>query len=475
MENQKLHTITEYQGFFCSSDSAKAASKYRPLEKTQFNQLKEFVLENNGKNKGADGDEFQEDDGDERPPLMKLSSSNGYGEVLTAKNYVGVIAMKDGTQYEILPKIFSEPAPDAPEDVKKAGIEKTKDVFLRMLRTVQGIPFVKCSKTYVSVRSMSMLDLFVRSFIDDVFQLVKRGLKSSYVRRTGNEHFFKGKLVCSEQIKRNCIHKERFFISYDDFCLDRPENRLIKSTLSSLRRIPTGEKNRHDIAVLNAMFDEIGESKNVDADFAKSASDRSVADYTDVLAWCRVFLKNQSFTTFSGKSVAFAFLFPMEKVFESYVGQMLRRQLGSDFDIRLQDTGKYLFYKPKGCFALKPDIVLRDKSSKEVTILDTKWKRLTTDSSKNYGISQSDMYQMYAYGHKYQSRQVILLYPLTEETRRLYDKYEIFEREGKGIMYYDENDKIGKGGYVCVKVRLVDLWDQDDLDIQRIAPSFCVR
>ncbi len=46
--------------------------------------------------------------------------------------------------------------------------------------------------------------------------------------------------------------------------------------------------------------------------------------------------------------------------------------------------------------------------------MDTKWKVLSADKA-NYGISQADMYQMYAYQKKYISENVTLLYPLTEK------------------------------------------------------------
>ena len=47
--------------------------------------------------------------------------------------------------------------------------------------------------------------------------------------------------------------------------------------------------------------------------------------------------------------------------------------------------------------------------------MDTKWKRLIDDPNKNYGISQSDMYQMYAYSKKYRANDIWLLYPETKE------------------------------------------------------------
>lgn len=71
--------------------------------------------------------------------------------------------------------------------------------------------------------------------------------------------------------------------------------------------------------------------------------------------------------------------------------------------------------EPKKQFALRPDIVIR-KGDKTV-ILDTKWKRLYKSEKNNYGISQEDMYQMYAYSKKYKTSEVWLLYPLNEDMR----------------------------------------------------------
>ena len=66
--------------------------------------------------------------------------------------------------------------------------------------------------------------------------------------------------------------------------------------------------------------------------------------------------------------------------------------------------------EPKKQFALRPDIVIR-KGDKTV-ILDTKWKRLYKSEKNNYGISQEDMYQMYAYSKKYGTSEIWLLYPV---------------------------------------------------------------
>ena len=101
----------------------------------------------------------------------------------------------------------------------------------------------------------------------------------------------------------------------------------------------------------------------------------------------------------------------MERIFESYVAAVLRRHLDSkQYRVHVQAKGKYLFELPQKQFALRPDLVIEDLNSGEKTVLDTKWK-LLSPQWHNYGISQTDMYQMYTYQKEYQAKQTVLLYP----------------------------------------------------------------
>lgn len=49
--------------------------------------------------------------------------------------------------------------------------------------------------------------------------------------------------------------------------------------------------------------------------------------------------------------------------------------------------------------------------------MDTKWKSLKNNERANYGISQSDMYQMYAYSKKYETSDIWMLYPMNDEMK----------------------------------------------------------
>ena len=134
------------------------------------------------------------------------------------------------------------------------------------------------------------------------------------------------------------------------------------------------------------------------------------------MQWSKVFLMNKSFTTFSGKNQSRALLFPMESVYESYVAQNIKKVMEPDgWNVSTQDKGHYLFMEPRKQFSLRPDIVLEKDG--RVVVMDTKWKKLIDSERKNYGISQADMYQMYAYSKKYETPEIWLLYPINDEMR----------------------------------------------------------
>lgn len=379
---------------FGSFISGKEIDGYKTLPPHTFQQLREFILTNRSK----DTDALE---------IMSLSARKGIGEVITAKNYVGIITLHDGTTIEILPKIHS-----AVED--DANGTRTKRLLIDMLKTLRDSPYKNLQTSSVNIEKMNIFEVFIRMFVDEVFFIVKRGLKCSYETIEENATFFKGKMKFSQQIKFNHSHKERSYVEYDAYTVNRPENRLLKATLLYLYKHSASSRNKNDIKTLLNIFSEVEASTDYKSDFEKYVPDRNMKDYTTALLWSRVFLMGKSFTSFSGSEVALALLFPMETLFESYIAALLKKHLTPmEYSVSAQDKSYHLFDDPKR-FAMRPDIVIRRKSDGAIFVMDTKWKVLS-DSKANYGISQADMYQMYVYQKKYGAEYITLLYPKTEK------------------------------------------------------------
>lgn len=372
-------------------------NQYRYLDKDTFADLIEFIH-------AFDSDEEESDVLD----FIKIGYKRNVGETVTFKNYVGLIQMKNNYQIQVLPKI----------DFASGEQDQTKQIFLRMLRSMKDFPSKVFSNANLKIDRMNLYEIFINMYLQEVRQLVKHGLKSAYVGVKDNLTVYKGKLMVNEHIKHNMAHQERFYVGYDEYQMNRAENRLVKSTLLKLQKITTSAENAKAIRQLLTSFELIEPSTNYDKDFSKVVIDRNTRDYEMLMKWSKVFLKNKSFTTFSGTESARALLFPMEKVFESYVAQNMKKVFGrAGWNVSAQDKGHYLFNTLNGethrKFALRPDLVVtRDDDS--VVILDTKWKNLINDRRANYGISQADMYQMYAYSKKYNTSEIWLLYPVND-------------------------------------------------------------
>ena len=298
--------------------------------------------------------------------FMNISYKRNVGNIISVKNYVGLIQTKKGDQLHILPKIHFRNDLDSDNS-------KTKSIFTKMLKSIKNFPGKVFDVANIKVDQMNIYEIFINMYLKEVMVLVKKGIKSDYISLEDNLKFYKGKLLINKHIKNNMVHGERFFVTYDDFNCNRVENRLIKSTLLKLQKLTTSAQNLKEINQLLTAFELVKPSLNYTFDFLNIKKDRSSKDYNLLLQWSKVFLLNKSFTTFSGKNDSKSILFPMELLFESYVAKHIKKVLEpAGWEIHIQDKRYYMFDEPRKQFALKPDIVCIKEN--RTIIVDTKWK-----------------------------------------------------------------------------------------------------
>ena len=308
-----------------------------------------------------------------------------------------------------------------------------------MLKTLKNSPFKQSHISNLKTQNAHLLEIFVIMFLNELETLIKKGLKSDYIECEQNRKFLKGKLLFTQNLKHNFAHKERFFTASDEFTGDIAPNRLIKSTLLLLSTRPFSTKTR--IMQSRFVFDEISPSQNYDKDFAKCVNLRHFKAYELILLWCKIFLKKQTFTAYQGSEKAFALLFDMNKLFESFVAWHLKKTLVNHI-VKAQDERKFLMQGDK--FKIKPDLVIYDKTDTKLEnppkiIADTKWKILSVDEAKNFSISQSDLYQIFAYLSKYQCQNGILIYPKIDDENNGLQKLneKVFKYKAE-LCFFDE-------------------------------------
>lgn len=398
--SKKIFQIREY-GFFYKEkhgiDSERLFAEGNVMIPDEvFDYLEIFLLENN-----YDNDNF-----------MDLSYKKGIGKIIKAKNYVGTIKTPSGITIEVLPKLYTHGVTSSYSDTKK--------ILFKMLKEVKDLPFKNFNIANLEDVNTDILDIFIKMFLDEVSKLIKMGLKSYYVQQQDNSNYLKGKLLISKHIYLNSTRKDKFYVEYDEYSNNIPENKIIKATLIKLSKVTNNTILQDRIRRYLAAFMDVEASMNYSKDLSKCRNNKLMKDYINCIEWSKVFLDNKGFSIYNGKNSAYSLLYPMEKIFENYVGNSIKKNsIFNEFDVILQGregNTKYLFDYPKR-FKLVPDIIMKKEG--ETIILDTKWKKLYNDSNKNYGISSLDMYQMYAYSKKYAANKIILIYPYSEETSKI--------------------------------------------------------
>ena len=388
-QNQRI--ITEFERIY-----------QHDIDKKDFGDIENFILKNS----------------DENAPFLRIASGVG-GKFIQAKSYVGVLQTKSGLTIEILPKIAD-----------KNDAERSKTVFIKMLRMLKNFPFKSSNLASLKTQNLPLLEIFISMFLCELEALVKKGIKSDYVALEENLNFLKGKLNIKEQIKKNSIHKERFYVGYSEFLSDIKINRIIKTTLKFLYKKSNSSKNQQKIRELLFIFDEVSECEDYKNFFAKLVINRQVKHYEQTLLWCKIFLLNNSFTPHKGDDLSFALLFDMNALFESYVGNFIKKSFPGTI---LQHSEKHLIEDPKS-FRLRPDIFLEGKF-----IADTKWKIIKLKDD----ILQADLYQLYAYGKKYECDKLHLIYPKIGGATQESIKFKYDDEMHLEILYFDlENDKL---------------------------------
>ena len=400
MKAKSTYSIREY-GYLLDGPNHGTSSNAVGIPKSAFKHLLSFIQDDSRDHDFA--------------PFLKLTTFKRK-TALKVQNYVGVLQTPCGAQIEVLPKLYRN------DEVESE--ETTRSQLITMLRCLRDSPFKQANNADIRDTKMPLLEVYISQFLSLTNQLIKRGIRSDYVREQKNAKFLKGRLLVSQQLRKNMLHPERFAIECDEYLVNRPANRLIKTTLALVARIAQSARNQRLARELGFVFEDVPTSPDIRTDFQKVKTGRSMHYYQNVLAWCCLLLNGNGPTASTGDFNTLSLLYPMERIFEDYVAHCLSPKLDEYFDagciLKTQAAKHSLVEEHDGnaIFRLKPDLlVLNGKQT--VCVMDTKWKLLDSSDRRNkYGISQTDMYQLYAYGHKYlkgeDQKQLMLIYPKTD-------------------------------------------------------------
>ncbi|PSL16050.1 McrC family protein [Shimia abyssi] len=342
----------------------------------------------------------------------------------------GVLAAPDVT-LEILPKL----------DIDGA---QGRDVLIHMLDVAYDLRIASDGLAGLGTQKLDLLEVTILSFARRLTATLRRGLPRRYLTDADDLSVLRGSLDIKRQFTVNAVRPDRLACRYDELTANTPLNRVVFAAARLLAR-RTGLAATY--TMLNDALDRM-EGVGISRDPLREpvSLDRTNTAWHGVYRMARLLLAGASQSARSDAHEGFALLFPMNDLFEKYTANLMHRRYGRA--VRRQAKGKAV--TKSGLFRMKPDILV-DRGY-ETLIIDTKWKQLDLSDAKA-GVSQSDVYQMLAYGHAYGrhdgNTRLMLLYPARDGQGTGIFKNWIVEGSGFGLQIatldLSARDVAGKG------------------------------
>ena len=324
---------------------------------------------------------------------------------LKSNKYVGVIHY-EGNKINLLPKIFFDPE----KDYSKNEVNQIQNHILWWLSYCRKIKFPNYQASLGSVKS-DFFEVLIYLFSKYTRELLNSSIYQQYEEVNRELSFIKGRINTNEYINENLSKGKwhKLNCTYDAFVFDNEFNRIIKYVTTLLFNVTSSQDNKKNLREILFILDEVTDERATAEQCSRISFNPMFGEFETVRDYCQLFLTNCISFDYKNDLKLFAFLLPMEYVFEDFIFGFINKELEA---VKAKSQRSDTYLDEGKTFNLKPDLWL--KTNDKSLIADTKYKIVYSDEKDpKKGISQNDLYQMLAYAVRFEVNEIILFYPNT--------------------------------------------------------------
>ncbi|WP_393966274.1 McrC family protein [Exiguobacterium sp. S22-S28] len=318
-------------------------------------------------------------------------------------DFVGFIQCETFT-IEILPKISD------------ADHTMTRRALLNMLFESDILPIQVNPIEQYALFDEPLHEILGYAYAKELATALRQGPALRYQTLRTTSPVLKGRLLVNRHIQelmsRNQGHHA--VCEYEERVTDHDMNRLFLSTNHLLRRMCKKMETQQLLHQMNHLLDDVTYVTWTKEQIQGVTPDRTEQRFHGALELSKQIMFGHSAESVSGSNASISLLFSMPRIYESYIGSLLRYSI-SNYQLKRPETTTHLLHRAhqKDVLALRPDFLMDGPN--DSLILDTKWKRLALQET-NSDVKRNDIYQMYAYLTRFTDvSTVILLYPLFDD------------------------------------------------------------
>ncbi len=305
---------------------------------------------------------------------IKLRYNRDGQAILTAKQYVGVVSLRDGPTIQINPKA--------------AGTN-----LLYLLRYAHNTTATTFDTQTPYTKGAKFFDALGVLYEAELRRILNKGLHSDYVRQSSSEKHLRGQLNLQRQLQSQPPHPTSFECTYNELTYDIIPNRAILYATSILLGLVSDRSVTQSLRQHQQLLRRRVDLKPVTSTELDGIQLTRLSEhYEDILRLTRMIIGELFVGELqAGKSASFAMLVNMNSVFQNAIAHAFDSVISEydDWDVEFEETDTSLVSGGKHTVTIKPDIKVSDATGTVRLVGDAKWK---TDTPKN-----DDYYQMTSY------------------------------------------------------------------------------
>lgn len=403
---------------------------------------------------GLENDSQYEFKRDTKQKFLKFGRAD-----LTVGKYAGVIRTANHTIH-VYPKIFDTEANRAESNIDE---DFSSYVFSHILWWMSYSKRIRLPKTFSSFDTtgsdfLEVLMYFFAYYTDD---LVNNYSFNDYTLEEEDLSMVRGRIKFNEYITnigKGNWHKVP--CEFSEFQHDNTLNQIILYVTKLLYPFTKEPKTRRLLDNILHQLSEVTDRHITINDCDKVHLNPLYEEYAVVLDYCRMFLSNSEVSTSSDDISVFSFLVNTESLFEDFIkGFMTKNKseinIGEILPQHKDSLGKQ---RSSGddSFNVKLDYLIKMKNGSQI-IADAKYKKIYAtikESDANFGVSNSDVFQMISYSYRKGIDRIFLFYPeYASNTKKvIHHQFDLLDADNKEkisldaltlpvIMDYNEYEK----------------------------------
>lgn len=348
---------------------------------------------------------YSESDNEDKIESQRFLQFLHKSNELKSNKYVGVIHYA-GNKINLLPKIFF----DQNQEYTNNQVNQIQNHILWWLSYCRKIKFPNYQTSLGSAQS-DFFEVLIYLFSKYTRKLLSNSIYQQYEEVNNELSFIKGRLNINPYINENLSKGKwhKLNCTYDAFVFDNEFNRIIKYVTTLLFNMTSSQDNKKNLREILFILDEVSDERATAEQCSRISFNPMFSEFETVRDYCQLFLENSISFDYKNDLKLFAFLLPMEYVFEDFIFGFIDKEIES---IKAKAQRSDIYLDEGKTFNLKPDLWL--KTNDKSLISDTKYKIIYSDESDpKKGISQNDLYQMLAYAIRFKVDEIILFYPNT--------------------------------------------------------------